>query len=300
MPSPLRVLVIGADGTIGSALSSKLLGLGYNVFNTTRRKSVRGSTQSVFLNLAEPVICVDHLPDVDVAIICAAISSFADCRTRPDLARQVNVISTSLLARQLMDRGTFVVRLSSSAVFDCLAPHVLADQEPNPRSVYGRLQADAEAVMLGLGINGGILRLTKVITPDSSLIKEWVRLLLKGQSIEAFTDHTLCPLSLPSAIEAATAVLRSRQGGIFQVSGSRDISYAELARHLARRLDVPVARVIPVRALQRGIPENEVTPFTSMDTTRLTRLTGFIPPDPFTVIDDVLGELLTKAYQKAK
>jgi dTDP-4-dehydrorhamnose reductase len=300
MPSPLRVLVIGGDGTIGLALCRKLLSLGCNVFRTTRRKSVNGSNQSVFLDLAEPVICADHLPHVDVAIICAAMSRFADCRIRADLARRVNVVSTSSLALQLAKRGTFVVRLSSSAVFDCLSPHVLADRQTAPRSVYGRLQADAEAVLLRLGTGGAILRLTKIVTPDSSLLKEWGRLLLEGHSIEAFTDHTLCPLSLSSATDAATAVLKSRQGGIFQISGSQDISYASLAYHLARRLDVPVTRVIPVRAVERGIPENEVTPFTSMDTTRLTALTGFVPPDPLTVVDDVFGELLTKIYQKAQ
>jgi dTDP-4-dehydrorhamnose reductase len=301
MPSPLRVLVIGADGTIGSALSRHLLDLGHNVFKTTRRKLANTSAYSIFLDLAEPVAETERLPDVDVAIICAAMARFADCRTRPDLARQVNVISTSSLARRLTNRGTFVVRLSSSAVFDCLSPHALADQQTAPRSIYGRLQADAEAALLGFGSSSTVLRLTKILTPQSSLFKDWVCHLLQGRSIEAFTDHTLCPLPLAAAVDAATAVLSSRQRGIFQISGSRDISYANLARHLALRLNVPVARVTPVRAVERGIPENEVTPFTSMDTTRLTALTGFIRPEPLAVMDDVLDELLAKAnYQKAK
>jgi dTDP-4-dehydrorhamnose reductase len=301
MPFPLRVLVVGADGTIGSALSQKLLDLGYNVFQTTRRTSTNNSACSIFLDLAEPVIDADRLPDVNVAIICAAMSRFADCRTRPDLARQVNVVSTSSLARHLTKRGTFVVRLSSSAVFDCLSPNVLADQQPAPRSIYGRLQADAEVALLGLGSGAAVLRLTKIITPELSLFNDWVHHLLHGRSIEAFTDHTLCPLSLAAAVDAATAVLRCRQGGIFQISGSKDISYTYLACHLARRLGVPVARVTPVRAVERGIPENEVTPFTSMDTTRLTALTGFIRPEPLAVIDTVLDELFVKAnYQKTK
>jgi dTDP-4-dehydrorhamnose reductase len=295
----LRALVIGADGVIGSALCDHLARCGHTLFGTTRRKNKVDSNLTLFLDLAEPRIATDHLPDVDIAIICAAMARFAECRMQPHLARRVNVTAPIAVARRLVERGAFVVRLSSSAVFDCRIPRVRADRPTDPRSIYGRLQAEAEEAVLGLGKNASILRLTKIMTSDFALIRNWIAALARGDSIEAFEDHALCPLPLASVVDAATAVLELGQGGIFQVSGAADISYADLARHLVRRLGLPSAKVVPVRALDKGVPADEVTPFTSMDTARLTAITGFVPPQPLTVFDDVFGGLIGRLHESA-
>jgi dTDP-4-dehydrorhamnose reductase len=295
----LRALVIGTDGVIGSALYDHLARRGHTVFGTTRRKNKLDSNRTLFLDLAEPRIAIDRLPDVDIAVMCAAMARFADCRIQPDLARHVNVTAPTALARRLVERGAFVVRLSSSAVFDCRIPRVRADRPTGPRSVYGRLQAEAEEAVLGLGKNASILRLTKIMTGDFALIRNWIAALARGESIEAFEDHTLCPLPLASVVDAATAVLELGQGGIFQVSGAADISYADLARHLVRRLGLPSAKVISVRAVDKGVPADEVTPFTSMDTARLTAMTGFVPPEPLSVFDDIFGGMIARLHENA-
>ena len=46
-----------------------------------------------------------QLPEADIAFFCAAITSFAACRTNEALARQVNVTSPLLLARRLVAAG---------------------------------------------------------------------------------------------------------------------------------------------------------------------------------------------------
>jgi len=292
-----RALIIGADGVIGSALYEHLTRRGMTVFGTTRRKAKVDMGRSLYLDLNQPQTLFDKLPDVDVAIICAAMARFADCRAQPDLAHRVNVIAPAELAQRLVERGTFVVRLSSSAVFDCRTPRVHADQPTAPRSVYGRLQAEAEKALLAIGYRTSVLRLTKIITSDFPLIRNWIAILAAGGSIEAFEDHTLCPLPLAAAVDAATTVLEHREGGIFQVSGASDISYADLARYLVRRLGLSSDRVIPVRAVDRGVLADDVTAYTSMDTTRLTAINGFIPPDPLAIFADVFGQLFAKPYE---
>jgi dTDP-4-dehydrorhamnose reductase len=294
---PTRALVVGADGVIGSALCEHLSRRGLTVFGTTRRKTEIGSRRLLHLDLAEPQIAIDSLPDVDIAIICAAMARFADCRAQPELARRVNVTTPAELAKGLVARGTFVVRLSSSAVFDCRAPHARADQPTAPRSVYGRLQADAESAILGIGDKTAVLRLTKIMTSDFPLVRNWVSTLARGGNIEAFEDHTLCPLPLAAAVEAAATVLEHKQCGIFQASGASDISYAELARHLVRCLGLAPDRVTSVRAVDRGVLADDVTPYTSMDTTGLTALSGFIPPEPFTVFAEVFGQMPARLYE---
>lgn len=66
-----RVLIIGADGIIGSALYEHLPRHGLTVFGTTRRRDEAGSSRSIYLDLEEPQIAFDRLPSVDAAIVCA-------------------------------------------------------------------------------------------------------------------------------------------------------------------------------------------------------------------------------------
>jgi hypothetical protein len=40
---------------------------------------------------------------------------------------------------------------------------------------------------------------------------------------------------------------------------------------------------------------DEITPYTSLDTSRVSEMTGFVPPRAFDVIDTVYGAVLARA-----
>ena len=73
--------------------------------------------------------------------------------------------------------------------------------------------------------------------------------------------------------------------GIVQVSALRDISYAEAARHLARRIEAAQELVQPALASEAGVPSEERPANTTLDTTRLRSELGLPPPDPLTAVD---------------
>jgi dTDP-4-dehydrorhamnose reductase len=283
----VQALVVGADGLIGQALLSELRRLGRKAAGTTRRsQSIDESL--IFLDLTADQL--PTLPPADVTIICAAVAKFAECRNHYNLAHKVNVKARLALAERARIDGGRVVAMSSSVIFDCMRPKAGADWKPSPRSVYGRLMAEAEAGILASG--GTVLRSTKVMTDRAGVPVEWIGALRSGRTVQAFEDHSLCPILLRDVVEAVVAVIEQPDGGIFQVSGDSDISYVDVARHIADRMEIPVDRVLAVRAADHGIPESEVTLFTSLDTSRLTKLTGFRPPEPKTVIDRVFCGLL--------
>jgi dTDP-4-dehydrorhamnose reductase len=288
---PLHILIVGGDGTIGGALKQTLAAAGHNVIVTTRhRDRVTGAT--VFLDLAEPH---DALPHVDVAVICAAMTRFSDCRNLPELARQVNVTSLVAICSELVSRGARVIMLSTSAVFDCLSPHVKDSHRPDPRSIYGRLKAEAEQGVLALGGNSTVLRLTKVLSCDNGILAHWISELRCGQSVQAFDDHRFCPITLGDAIEAITALIERGEQGVYQISGAADIGFADAARHLASRIGASPQQVIAVKAAESGVPNDEITAFTSLDTSRLSGLTGYVPLPPRAVIDRVFAAAFVKA-----
>jgi len=281
----MRVIIVGADGQIGNALHFSLSQRGHAVIGTSRRTDFAGQKDRLFLDLAMPVL--PALPPADVAIVCAAMARFADCRNLPDQARQVNVFAPLAIARRVGEQGGRVLLLSSSVVFDCSTPHVLADQPRAPRSAYGRMKAEAEAGILALG--GTVLRITKVIAAGTGRLTDWISALDRGQSIQAFEDHRFCPITLENVVDAVASIAEQKSGGIFQLSGGEDISYADAARHIASGLDVPVDRVKGTFAADNGIPEDEITPYTSLDTSRLSTLSGYCPLPPRRVIDDVFA-----------
>jgi dTDP-4-dehydrorhamnose reductase len=252
------------------------------------------------LDLAESNVERMPLPAADVAIICAAISRFADCRERPELARRVDVTAPAVLGRRLTDAGCRVVLLSTSAVLDGLKPHAGAASPPAPSSQYGALKAEAENAILSLGEDAAVLRLTKVVTPEMALVRGWIEALGAGRPVNAFTDMTLAPISLDDVASGLIGVVDDRGGsGVYQLSGAADVTYFELAEHLARRLGASSSLVRPARAADT-IPSGEVMRYTTLDTGRLSKLTGWAAPRPFELIDRVFAPALAASRARTE
>jgi dTDP-4-dehydrorhamnose reductase len=293
----LRCLIVGADGTFGAALARSLRRAGREVIATTRRADLAAADGAFYLDLADKL---PSMPETDIAIICAAMSRFEDCRRHPDLAHRVNVTAPLALARSLTQTGARVLLLSTSAVFDCRKPHISESERPMPRSAYGRLKAEAESRLLDLGSPVSVLRLTKVVRPNNGILSEWIRTLGEGKAVRAFDDHRFAPLTVAHVVDALVALVERGEGGIYHVSAAKDVSYADAARFLARQIGVPDRLVEPLRGVENGLSEDDLTPFTSLAMTRLSDLTGFVPPEPLEVLQAAYGRDIDQARWHAK
>ncbi|WP_413992696.1 SDR family oxidoreductase [Labrys okinawensis] len=282
----MRAIVIGSDGLVGGALFSALAAGGLDVIGTTRRFDRVVAGRTVHFDLTEPDIA--GIPSADIVFICAAMTSFAACRALPQLAKQINCVAPEALASYLVSTGTKVVFLSTSAVFDCQAPLMQPDRDYGGESMYGQSKAEAERRILGLGRLATVVRLTKIVSPGQQLFRGWVAALGRRQSIEAFDDHRISPITIQHGVDALTAIATRGEGGIYQISGASDASYYEIASYLASRIGAESSLVHPCSAASRGLPAEEITPFTSLDCARLSDLTGFRPPQPLNAIERVL------------
>ena len=280
----MRCLIVGVDGSFGGTLSRSLQSRGHEVVATTRRRERDG--EHPFLDLAAPL---PPLPQVDVAVICAAMARLEECRQYPELAHRVNVAAPLDIARTLTQAGARVILLSTSSVFGCLTPHIEESARPGPRSVYARIKAEAEARLLELGSLVSVLRLTKVVKPNAGLQSEWIRHLGECRPVQAFDDCRFCPLTVAHVVDAITAVVEGGQGGAYHLSGATDVSYAEAASFFAERIGVANQLIQPMRGVDSGLSDGELTRFTSLACGRLTRLTGFVPPAPLDVLQHVYG-----------
>ena len=290
----MRALVVGADGLIGAALSAAWRQRCGTVAGTTRGRDSARSPDMVSLDLADENAALESLQEASVAFICAAMTKLAECRQSPSLAERVNFTAPARLARHLVARGTRVVFLSTSAVMDCREPQMRAERPRHPSSVYGKWKAAAEEAILALGEGASVARLTKVLTPEAPLLANWMAALAAGEEIVAFNDHRIAPIGVQHAVDALIAIGELGEGGVYQVSSASDVSYEDIARHLAKRIGAPQRLVTGCPAASRGIAPDDVLPFTSLDVSRLAVLTGFVAPDPYALIasmfDAQIGE----------
>ena len=275
------VLVVGVEGLLGSAIAGRLAECGRPVVGTSRRP-VAGLLP---LDLAAAP-STWRLPEgLDAAVLCAAVTSTADCRARAAQARLVNVDATVELASRLVATGARVVFLSSNQVFDGTVAHVPAAAPRSPRTAYGRMKAEAEVAILGLGERATVVRLTKVLHRDMPLLAGWRAALEDGRPVEPFADLPFAPLTPGFAAAAVVATVDRQVGGIVQVSATHDVTYADVAYRMAGAAGQPRSLVRPIGVTTGGGPIEHVPLHTTLDTSALRECTGLEAPDPWAAVD---------------
>ena len=229
----MRVLILGGDSAIGSALAEYWSHDKHvQCYSSTRHKS-RVSNSRPYINLEEPELFQLYM-HYDVAILCAAESNIAKCESNKEKTRVINVVNTYTLSKELSQSNTYVVFLSSNQVFDGTSPFSKVNDKTNPTSEYGRQKADAEKLISNLK-NFSILRLTKVIHPNLSLLTKWDDNFKRGEQVNAFKNMTLSPVDIKKVILKIDSLARHRKVGVFHCSGDLDMSYYDFAVLYARR-----------------------------------------------------------------
>jgi dTDP-4-dehydrorhamnose reductase len=264
---------------------------GFPAVATTRRGERLGDGR-VFLDLAPPLAEWQPPADTRAACIFAAVGHLVDCQRDPVGSALINVTRTVELVERLVARKVYVLFLSTNQVFDGSRPQVPVATPLGPVSEYGRQKARTETrlqAMMAAGAPVGILRLAKIVAPGMALLRQWQEALAAGRPVHAFHDMVMAPTPIGVAAAAITALLAERCSGIWQLSGPRDISYAEVAAYIARRLAADRTLVRPVAAASAGMPEGSTPRNTTLDSSALRARFGIATPAPWPTIEGVLS-----------
>ncbi|MGD0091379.1 MAG: sugar nucleotide-binding protein [Planctomycetota bacterium] len=277
------VLVLGGDGLLGGAVAERFRATA-KIWRTTLFPETAGAGW-LLLDLAQDVSTWRPPTRVDVAFLCAAVTSTAQCRASPETTALVNVQHTLALARGLAADGTFVVFPSSSQVFDGSQPFRKTSDPVSPQTVYGRQKVAVEQQLLPLGGQAAVVRFTKVWGRRVGLIDNWVAELRAGKTIHPLEDLPVAPVPASLAAEALYQVGTRRLPGLSQVSGARDVTYAQVAELLAARLGAGRGLVQPVPAASAGLALELRPQYTTLDMSRLEATCGLKPPEIGEVLD---------------
>ena len=269
-------LVIGSNSYIGSALVSYLKLKNKPVFGTTRYPHTINN-YTIYLDLTQDVSKWNCPFPIEIAIICAGITSLKECKKNPQLTAHINVHGILALIKNLVEKGIFVIFLSSNQVFDGSIPFRHPNDSFSPITEYGHQKAEVERQIIQWKESISIIRLTKVVSPQVQPFKTWTQLLKNGKIVNPFSNMALCPIPLPFVIKVLHHIAQLRLPGILQVSGKRDFSYAEAAFMGAKLLKAPPHLIQPIEVNHSD--DEPICKYTSLNTDCLKSILKLSPPD---------------------
>jgi dTDP-4-dehydrorhamnose reductase len=233
-------LVVGGDSLVGSALQLHCRESGIPVEISSRRPGTKG----LLLDLRDPDFARLERTRYEFAFICAAVTDMRACQDEPVLTRQVNVDNTIELMRRLADRGTHLLFLSSSQVFDGETAAPSEDATTCPKNEYGAQKLAVEQAIARHELPAAILRPTKILASHPvGVFKAWFDALGKGQAIQAATNMPISPVMVEDVARAAGLLAAGRHRGIWHLGASDEMTYFEAARLMAERQQMPLTLV---------------------------------------------------------
>ncbi len=234
----MRILVTGADGTIGRPLVRALAEAGHEIVAATRSGApIHRAAVSMQLDTIVQNGVAAHAPD---AII--HLAGISHRRADDHAYRRTNVELPLALARRAGD-ARFVFASSVKALAECSIQPLNEQHAPTPRTDYGRSKLDAERGLAEMeGLNWVALRLPLVHGPTAKAnFAALMRLAASGLPLPFANLRTRRSIiSIESAVAAfISAATMTGPRGVFHVTDRPSVSTPEIVTALREGLGRP-------------------------------------------------------------
>jgi len=296
--SKKTILIVGIDSEIGSELKKLTLKNDFNVEGTSRRNNLIHKKKS-FFDLQEPNFAsIDK--HFDCVIICAAMTNIAECEENPNLCKRVNLINTIGLIDNAVANDSFVIFLSSNAVFDGTQSYYKHTDETNPITEYGKCKKAVEDhIKNNINKKGCVIRFTKVISKKTPFIKRWESESEKGLFIKAYSNKLISAISIGSVVSAIQLLINTKKSGIFQLGGSEEVSYFNYAQSYfkGRPDSLKLIKVQKDRAHTKSIRFNSLATYLPLEDS-LNDSNVFFAKHQDSYIVDEISEIISSIFTK--
>jgi len=279
-----EILIIGGDSFIGKSLVNYFDKKDLSCSKTSRKSS----SDYWYLDFRVDSSLIDLITNVQEkkithVVFLAGITTESKCQSDPKLSEKINVTNTCKLLYELQKINVFIVYLSSSQVFNHQRSFIPWNENYSPVTLYGQHKVAVEQYIKANIPNAAIVRLTKVIGHKFALFEEILSKAKNKQEIELFGNYFAAPISLVFVNSFLHELLVSKSLGVFQLSGTEDLSYVEMANRLLLRQTL-TGKVRSILAETKGI---KPTPYGSLKTNSINKL-KIDNQDFYEVIDDYL------------
>ncbi len=263
-------MLIGASSMIGKHFKNSSASKSFDIVDTSRNKD---SSDGVFLDLADTA-SIDRisLSGYDLAIIFSCITNQDKCKKNPKLATKINVVNTIKLLKRLSENKIYTIFPSTSLIYDGASINKEDETEPEPIGIYGKNKYIVEREIANFfSENIVILRISKVIDKDFKIFKNWCESFLNQKNVHPFSNLNFSPVSIEVVNQVISNLLKQKALGVFNLSSSDQLSYAEAAIYLAKKYKQQKNMIFPVNALEK-IKDIHLPKHSSLDCRKLSDL----------------------------
>jgi dTDP-4-dehydrorhamnose reductase len=278
-----RVLVTGASGSLGWAVSSALAARCKVTGTYLSHARVPDGVRGLRLDLAQDLTSIAAAvasAGPDVMVHAAAITDPDRCEQDVKAAFKVNFEATHEIALAASRQGSRLVYVSTDLVFDGRRGNYSENDQPRPLSVYGTSKLRGEEGALAACPGALVARSTLIYGFGSPSSKTFLARLLEvlgeGRRMQLFTDQMRNPVLLEDLAEAIVRALEKDLSGIYHVGGSESASRYDFGRVACRVFGYDEDLLVPVTMEDSVFPARRPQDAT-LDITKLVGATGFKP-----------------------
>src|SRR5882757_4089910 len=225
----MKILVIGANGQLGTDLHSHLQDVGHQVIAATR------ATLDI-CNSEQTKSTIETVAP-DLLINTAAFHNVEVCETEAEQAFNVNAIAIRDLALLCAQNNCELMNFSTDFVFggESKQPYKETDL-PRPVNVYGASKLAGEHLVALSLERHYIVRTCGLYGTAGSRSRygNFVEKILKraagGEPIRVVDDQVLTPTSTRDLANAVIELIKTKKYGLYQITNEGECSWYEFAR----------------------------------------------------------------------
>lgn len=234
----LKLLITGANGMLGSALTEECKRQQLNYVAMTRRDA----------DLTEPERVKQFLYEKrpDVVLHCAAYTSVDLAESEEEICRAVNVLGTKALAEACRDIDAVLCYISTDYVFDGAGtePHKESEQ-PRPLGVYGQSKYEGELLAKSLTKHYIVRSSWTYGDTGASFLSTMLRLGAVKKQITVVNDQIGAPVYARELAVLLLELIQTGRYGTYHATGQGECSFADYAAYIMKTAGLP-AEIVPV------------------------------------------------------
>lgn len=227
-----RILILGASGLVGKALS-KELNKKYGVYGTYNRNKIL-SINSTYYDMSKVHKIADILNKVKPSRIVYCLTG--------DFSTQIELLNE--LTKYLIPINGRIYFCSTGNVFDgdTTVSHY-KNQEPIAESDYGKFKIECEEILRkNLNDNGIVFRLPMIWGKHSTRLNALIAALEKNEKIDVYTNLYINNNTDEMLAKQICYIIENDLKGIFHLGSSEVINYYEFVKKVITNLGYKEAK----------------------------------------------------------
>jgi dTDP-4-dehydrorhamnose reductase len=280
----MKLLLLGGNGQVGRELRRCLSALGEVVVATRD-----GADADAVADFDAPDTLVDLVQRIapDVVVNAAAYTAVDRAESEPDAAFRANALGPAALAQGCTAAGALLVHYSTDYVFDGGGSRPYReDDASSPLGAYGASKLAGEEMIRASGARHAILRTAWVYAAHGkNFLRTMLRLAGERDELRVVADQVGAPTPAAWIADATARIITQgvSASGIWHLVAAGETSWhgfadAIMDEALAAGLLARRPRVLPIATADYPTPARRPA-YSVLDTTKLRRDFGIVPPD---------------------